>query len=454
VQRETAQPDAAAGEERRYAPAPQAGPESRRVLALQRAAGNRATGRALAAARNRALAGAGNRATHRAIHRAPLDAVPAAQRTRLREVTDALATLDVTAIHSPPGATGTRVSGSVTPAPVFGASIAAALQPVLTSVLAHLLGGALPANSTSAVLLDLTPYGGSSRVYRFTHVVSGDPPQTSYAIEEVGAAAAEPAAPADPTAAFPRGRFDAHSFSAPSGEREFEAILRAAVEMVPDRLLTPIDGVSFRRASTDPHDAAVGGRYDHQAHTVTIYDPGMSQTTARFGDAGAAGGAVGPRLRTVLHELGHAIDEAPLHRTWTARETARQAFESAFSQYDTGGGNYSFPANLQGQFNRLQGAATRADTAYTGARSLSGHNFDEGDTAASATATDFTRAVAADGGVMPTAYAESTRGEDHHLRETFAEAFSMFITEPQTLRALRPRIHAFFAALGSGRRGR
>ena len=52
------------------------------VLALQRSAGNRATVRALA--------------------RVPLDTVPAAARTRLREVTDTLPTINVTALHSPP----------------------------------------------------------------------------------------------------------------------------------------------------------------------------------------------------------------------------------------------------------------------------------------------------------------------------------------------------------------
>jgi hypothetical protein len=182
---------------------------------------------------------------------------------------------------------------------------------------------------------------------------------------------------------------------------------------------------------------------------VTIYDPGMSQTTARFGDPGGTA-AVGPRLRVILHELGHAIDEAPLRRTWAARETARQAFESAFSQYDTGGGNYSFPGNLQSSFDRLHGAATTADTAYTSARSLTGHSFDGGDSAA--TATDFSRAVTADGSVTPTAYAESQRAQDHHLRETYAETFAMFITEPQTLRAMRPSVYAYFAGLAAPRR--
>jgi hypothetical protein len=408
------------------------------VLALQRTAGNRATRRALG--------------HHRGVARAPLDAVPAAQRTRLREVTDALATIDVTTIHSPPGATGARTHGTVAPAPTYGAGIPATLQPVLMSVLGHLLGGALPQNSTSAVLLDLTPYGGSSRVYRFTHVMSGDPPAPSYFIEDIGAEAAAPTAPADATAAFPRGRFDAHSFTAPANDRGFEAVIRAAVEMVPDALLTMIDGVGFLRAATDPHDAATGGRYDHQAHTVTIFDPGMSQTTARFGDPGAAGGAVGPRLRVILHELGHAIDEASLRRAWRTRETARQAVETRFSQYRQDDGSYSFPGNLQGEFNRMSAAATTADTAYTTTRSASGHTFDGGDTAA--TATDFTRAVAADGSVTPTAYAESQRGEDHHLRETYAETFAMFIVEPQTLRALRPSVYAYFAGLGAPRRRR
>ena len=223
--------------------------------------------------------------------------------------------------------------------------------------------------------------------------------------------------------------------------------------MIPDRLLTPIDGASFRRAGTDPHDAAVGGRYDHQAHTVTIYDPGMRQTTARFGDAG---GAVGPRLRTVLHELGHAIDEAPLRTAWTARETARQAVEiRVLRSTDTADGNYSFPGNLQSSSTASIGAAERPPTPPTPAPTRC-----PGTTSSTATptapprATDFTRAVTADGGITLTAYAESTRGEDHHLRETYAEAFSMFITEPQTLRSLRPNIHAYFAGLGAPRRGR
>src|SRR5215208_3932007 len=273
-----AEPDAvvAAPAEARSATRPSRAASSAHVLALQRSAGNRATVRALA--------------------RAPLDTVPAADRTRLREVTDTLPTINVTALHSPPGTTGGTVRGSVSPAPVYGAAIA-----------------------TSAVLLDLTPYGGTQRVYRFTRVVSGEPPQESYFIDDVGTEAAAPAPRTDATAAFPTGRFDTHRFTAPAGDRDFEAIIRAAVQMIPDRLLTPIDGASFRRAGTDPHDASVGGRYDHQAHTVTIYDPGMRQTSARFGDAG---GAVGPRLRTILHELGHAIDEAPLRTAWTARETA------------------------------------------------------------------------------------------------------------------------------------
>jgi len=430
-----AEPEAvvAAPAEARSALRPSRAASPAHVLALQRSAGNRATVRALA--------------------RAPLDTVPAAARTRLREVTDTLPTINVTALHSPPGTTGGTVRGSVSPAPVYGTGIDAALQPVLMSVLHHLVQGssALPANATSAVLLDLTPYGGSQRVYRFTRVVSGDPPQESYFIDDIGTEAAAPAPPTDATAAFPTGRFDTHRFTAPAGDRDFEAIIRAAVQMIPDRLLTPIDGASFRRAGTDPHDASVGGRYDHQAHTVTIYDPGMRQTSARFGDAG---GAVGPRLRTILHELGHAIDEAPLRTAWTARETARQAVETQFAQYRQADGTYSFPGNLQGQFDRMSAAAERADTAYTHAHSLSGHDFEHGDTHSSATATDFTRAVAADGGITLTAYAESTRGEDHHLRETYAEAFSMFITEPQTLRSLRPNIHAYFAGLGAPRRGR
>ena len=221
--------------------------------------------------------------------------------------------------------------------------------------------------------------------------------------------------------------------------------------MIPDRLLTPIDGASFRRAGTDPHDASVGGRYDHQAHTVTIYDPGMRQTTARFGDGS---GAVGPRLRTILHELGHAIDEAPLHSAWTARETARQAFESAFSQYDSRRRQLLVPpqhaVELQpppwrrhSRRHRLHASPLAVRARLRARRHPQLRHRDR-----------FHPRRDRRRSVTLTAYAESTRGEDHHLRETYAEAFSMFITEPQTLRSLRPNVHAYFAGLGAPRRGR
>jgi hypothetical protein len=54
---------------------------------------------------------------------------------------------------------------------------------------------------------------------------------------------------------------------------------------------------------------------------------------------------------------------------------------------------------------------------------------------------EFKKAVKDDGGKAVTSYAKT------NLDEHFAEAYSMFVTEPETLKALRPHVYAYMAAL-------
>jgi hypothetical protein len=54
---------------------------------------------------------------------------------------------------------------------------------------------------------------------------------------------------------------------------------------------------------------------------------------------------------------------------------------------------------------------------------------------------EYTKAVQADGGKAVTGYMKSDPDEQ------FAEAYSLFVTEPETLKAIRPHVYAYMAAL-------
>jgi hypothetical protein len=425
------------------------------ILALQRCAGNRATREVLARQPRR---GAAPAAAPAALPGTLIGALPQAQRLALREVTDQVASIPLASLAPPPGARSGGATVSVTPAPELGFTPQTAdVRRALNATVSHLISGALEANTTSAILLDLQPYGGENGIYRFTYVTAGG--ATRYLVDFVQAAPTTAPALLQVTASSP---FSVHSFafldprSATTGtaaERQDEQNFRQAVvrgvDMIPDAFLGLVDGLRFQRLPRSAQDAQAGGDYSHQTHTVTIYDRATSGTVARFDDPGGAVG-VGNLVRAIVHEIGHAIDQTRIRGAHVRLAAARRDLQSGFGDFATtaADGSVSYagiPGHRMRQFNQFMTAAQRADTAYTSARGETGSGWESNDIAGARTR--FTRALTQAGPREITAYAGNARGEGRYAVESFAEAFSLYVTEPETLRALRPSLHAYFTDL-------
>ena len=429
-----------------------------RILALQRAVGNQATARMLArqprprgAARPQPAALAGTL----------LGRLPEAQRRSLREITDQVASVPLASLAPPPGRQSGAGSATVTmsPAPEFGFTPQTPhVGRALNAVVAHLVNGVLAANTTSGILLDLRPYGGEHGVYRLTHVSAGG--RTRYLVDFVQAVPTQPQPLLSITQASqfsqrrfafldPRGAMTTREPRLRQDEQDFRQAVARAVEMIPAGLLELVEGLRFRRQPRHATEPDAGGDYDHQTHVVTIYDPAMRQTIARFDDPGG-GVAVNNLVRAVIHEIGHAIDQTRIRAAHVRLAAARRALDVGFSQYATrhpdGSVDYSgIPHARMREFNTLQAQAQRADTAYTRSRAETGSGYRARDTPGARTS--FTGALAAGGATELTPYAGRARGEGKYAVESFAEAFSLYITEPETLRALRPALHGYFQAL-------
>jgi len=340
--------------------------------------------------------------------------------------------------------------------PEFEPGIPAKFEAPLTNVLDYLLRSWLKPNTTAAVELDLTKHDGVATVWRFTYVDT--PKDTRYLIDLItNQSAAPPPTPAD------GGKFKAHKFSVVSSDTSFEPVVRQAVERVPDAFLSQIEGITFKRASAAAKDPdKTGGQYNPEKHEVTIFDVGMKTGSSRYDDNAGYAAPLDERAREVLHEIGHAIDEVALKKALDKRQAARADLESKYPgkvkfgddgslTFDTG----VMPLDELKVFNQDVDKFKKAKDAADKTLSETGVGLQGTKPSVD---TEFKKALDADGTRPLTPYvadklAEFTAEKDakkrlekqgSFLEEAYAEAFSLYISEPQTLRTLRPNTFAFF----------
>ncbi len=361
---------------------------------------------------------------------------------------------------------GTSINAPGGLTPEIDAAIPAALHHGLTNVAAEISNGSLTPpplqpDTTVTLALDLTPYGGSAGSFRFTYVKpppSGKSTPPARIVVEALGAAAQPAGtkapvkeegkpePKDPIA----DKITAHSISQSYSGDELEA-LRAAISLVPDSHLAIVDGLRFARGSVHPTKPDVGGNYNPATHTITMFDKAFKATEVTFQDAGGAV-RTSYATRAIVHEIGHAVDLAPLRTARNAQDKADAAVAGLAKKYPDGQGGYSYPRGgpEEKEVKAVEKAATDAEKARLDARSRSGTkdvknvkkvkgkpdeiSFDE--MIGTAADSDFRKAVRADGKDV-SKYAE----ED--WQESYAEAYSLYLTEPKTLQSLRPKTYAY-----------
>lgn len=313
----------------------------------------------------------------------------------------------------------------------------------------------LKENATVTLDLDLTPFGGAKGLYRFTYhspKASGkDAPVKRVLVEQLGAPTAVPGqavpatptpgqqAPPDPVA----DKMKAHRVRQSYSGGELEA-LRAAIAEVPDSHLSIVDGVRFDRGTVHPTEPDVAGHYDPKTHTITMFDKAFGSTQVVFQQGSRA---TSYATRAIIHEIGHAVDLDPIRKATLAKDTADAAVAGLSAKYPDPGnpGGFSFAkggadekdvkATLKAQKDAeagLLGAKSRSGT--TTAKNKAG---DINDVIGTAAGTNKYRAAAAKDGVAVTKYGEKD------WQESYAEAYSLYLSAPDTLKTLRPNTYEY-----------
>jgi len=313
----------------------------------------------------------------------------------------------------------------------------------------------LKPNTTFTVELDLTAHGGSKRPFRFTFSLppapKGKQRQGRILVEQLGAATAPPGTkkpaetepgkqPADPVA--DRLKAASITYSGYSGAQE-EA-LRAAISLVPAAHLAAVSGLKFARKGVDDKDPKVAGRYFPKQHRIVMYDKAFAAADVEFVEGGVAASFA---TRSIVHEIGHAVDLRQLQKAYEDLEAATQAVNDAAGTFTSAAEKKRYDDAVKAEAaaaKKLKEARSRSGTKTVEKAPPKGQKQDPtaakeyedvigtapGDNA-------FRQAVKRDGKDV-SSYAE----ED--WQESYAEAYSLFITTPTQLKAIRPATYDYF----------
>lgn len=376
------------------------------------------------------------------------DQIPEAERAKIKVITTTAVTEAMLSLGNAFSSTAkTSPPSGVTM--VFSGTIPAKLQPgfndIGKSLVQTLSPPPLPLNSTIALALDLSKFGGDYALYRFTffqHTETKDKKKVSQKqllVERLGTVGMEGLRESD--AAWKKFRDHKFKFAGMWRTAEKEAVI-SATQLIPDSQLSLVDGITFKRDSVSPDNPKDAGHYEVESHTIVIFDLAFAESAVRFGVPGAT--LATPATYDVAHEIGHAIDRRKYRAALETKATAAASLRAKFGKYETKGPDDSstfnlpndIPKDVSDEFNKLMGAATAADAATTKVITESGERFQGKDFKDDLTKqSDFRKAGA---GTRISPYA------DQKWREYFAESFAMYTSDPTTLQRLRPKLFDYF----------
>ncbi|MGY6275064.1 eCIS core domain-containing protein [Methylomonas sp. MgM2] len=246
-----------------------------------------------------------------------IDALPDAERQRIQVSTTSHDLGNIEAYFVVRG--NIRVTSTGVPVQ-FASNVPDKLHTGLENIARELVRGSTRPNSNPmrpnqsiTLSLNLDRFGGGNAAYRFTYVehsagTSGGGRATlEFLVERLGTIGVEGLAANQIVAQ--QERFYRHAFVRDrtfSSDREFEVVLQG-LSQIEDATLAPINGLTFRRERAHPTRPA-NGLYDPNTHTITLYDSAFFRTQMRVGRPGE--GLSSEAIFTVLHEIGHAIDNA------------------------------------------------------------------------------------------------------------------------------------------------
>ena len=310
---------------------------------------------------------------------------------------------------------------------VADASVPKAVAQALVNLAADWSHGGTKAtlkpNQTLTVELDLTPYKGRKGLFRFTYTSpaakKGAKARSRILVEGLGSATR-------PAGVSVSDKIKAASITSSGYSATEKQALREAIGQVPASHLAIVKGLKFRRDTVHKPDPKVAGLYDEDTHTITMFDNAFSATQVVFDEGGVA---TSYAAKQIVHEIGHAVDLAPLRAAWLVAEKARQEMNAK-------AGTFGSKAEKDA-FEKAKQASGQADSALAKARSRSGTKpVTKGTTTTyqigkGHQGIPFRQAVRKDGSNV-------SKYGDKDWQESYAEAYSLYLTQPTLLKRIRP----------------
>jgi len=305
----------------------------------------------------------------------------------------------------------------------------------LRNIASWLLTGLLPIGATMTLPLDSQSRQNLAPAVRFTRIDRGrwaNNCSQEILVENAGEFI-------DFSSLINTAVFEGHDFTLNDwSDEETKALSRILIRL-PNTLLSNLRGLAFKRGPGDPGNPDVAGNYNSVDHAITMYDLAFQPLKLGFVGADKTAGVV-------AHELGHAIDFAPLRRAYDRLRLATAELERSFGRYRTADNRYEIPPGQEKSWQEQNRKITTIEKEMYAARSESGSRWQlNPDTSLLEivddieAATGFRNAATMDGPVRITSYA------DKSWSEYFAECFSLYIVDPELLKLLRPNIYAYFS---------
>ncbi len=348
-----------------------------------------------------------------------------------------------------------------------------------------------PPNHIYDLALDLTPHKGEHAVFRFIRY--GTSPSEKMIIEKaqtLAAASTPVAAGTSFKGEVSVGKIKINigsSFSDDQGK-----VIVDAVTLIPEKIRSRLDGISFKFEGSGKGPGGQDGHYDSGKDVVSIWQDMFSDSAKRVGASSNA-------VYEIVHELGHAIDLRPLFNAQNAAEKAekekkelKEKLENPKIKIDLGGdplgglgedtkeGESAEEKQMKDKIAELEKEIVNQRKAATSAKSIAGYEL--GNTKANEQLlTAFGKALEKDGvnavkdarktnrKIDQENEAATTQNEANpegpqvamkdnintldtgisnyamtDLMEAFAENFSIYILDEKLLENLRPSTHKFF----------
>jgi hypothetical protein len=268
------------------------------------------------------------------------------------------------------------------------------------------------------VFLALAAHGLSDSVFRFSWV--GDAKSGTIYIESFSGGPSDENTLTDSSGTLTIGSLTFEYMGSWSAQRL--PALKKALTLIPESTLTAVDGMKFK-LDTGTAPTGEDGHYDEKDHRVVIFTSAFRPNDLRR--TGESTWAV----YAIAHEIGHAIDLAPLRKAWKAYEggggaaNLKKAASLSGAKWEDSGGTWEIAEGIKEKDGEFRKAAVKDGLGVTKTSVT-----EEG-----GAKTELTHLK---GGV--------TEYSNTNWTELYGESFALYITDPATLKLVRPNIYAYF----------